>query len=75
MPNEGLYQKYGPITKANGSPTPPEAQYFVLRIDNDSDALHAAMVYALLKDNFTLMADLHLQGVKNQIVRPMIEEE
>ena len=33
----GLYGKYQ-IKKADGSPVDPDANYFILRIDNDPDA-------------------------------------
>ena len=41
----GLYRKYI-ITKADGSPTDPKADYFVLRLDTDPRARHAARTYA-----------------------------
>ncbi len=40
-----LYCKYE-INKTNGEPTDPNAQYFVLRIDTDSAARAALLVYA-----------------------------
>lgn len=42
---EKLYIKYG-ITKTNGNPVDPKAQYFVLRIDTDPAARAALTVYA-----------------------------
>jgi len=41
----GLYQKYI-ITKSDGTPVDPNAQYFVLRLDTDSHARQAALAYA-----------------------------
>lgn len=41
-----LFSKYH-ITKNDGSPVDPNAQYFVLRIDTDSAARAAVMVYAM----------------------------
>jgi len=35
----GLHQKYI-VTKADGTPVDPEAEYFVLRIDSEADADH-----------------------------------
>jgi len=40
-----LYNKYT-ITKTDGSPVDPEAQYFVLRIDTDVAARYAVLHYA-----------------------------
>ena len=42
---KGLYGKYI-ITKADGSPVDPNADYFVLRLDTDPAARHAARTYA-----------------------------
>lgn len=41
-----LYEKYAPLKKADGSPTDPKAQYFVLRIDTDPAAREALATYA-----------------------------
>lgn len=41
----GLYGKYR-IAKADGTPTDPKAQYFVLRIDTDQAARMALQTYA-----------------------------
>lgn len=41
----GLYGKYI-VTKANGDPVDPEAEYLVLRIDKDPGARWAAETYA-----------------------------
>lgn len=43
--NKGLYGKYN-ISKANGEPTDPNAQYFVLRLDTDKHARAAVNAYA-----------------------------
>jgi ferredoxin-thioredoxin reductase catalytic subunit len=55
----GLYLKYI-IEKADGSPVAPEADYFVLRLDNDKAARAAAANYAALiaKDAPELSKDL-----------------
>ena len=45
MSKPGLYGKYI-ITKADGSPVAPEADYFVLRLDTDKCARHALRIYA-----------------------------
>ena len=42
---ERLYGKYN-IKKANGQPTDPKAQYFVLRLDTDPAARAAMLTYA-----------------------------
>jgi len=42
---EGLYNKYI-ITKADGTPVDPNADYFVLRLDTDSNARGALRNYA-----------------------------
>ena len=53
----GLYPKYV-VQKANGEALDPEARYFVLRYDNDDDALFAAMMWAARKGNWQLVEDL-----------------
>lgn len=53
----GIYRKYN-ISKANGKPIDPEAKYFILRIDNDYDALFAAIYWARKKENQELVDDL-----------------
>ena len=55
----GLYEKYV-ITRRDGVPLHPEAEYFVLRIDNDSAARVALRVYAkqIKLDNEELAKDL-----------------
>jgi hypothetical protein len=40
-----LFKKYE-IQKSDGTPVDPEAQYFVLRLDTDPAARHAALMYA-----------------------------
>lgn len=42
---KGLYGKYV-ISKADGSTVDPDADYFVLRLDTDARARHAARTYA-----------------------------
>jgi hypothetical protein len=67
--NRGLYGRYI-VRKADGSPTDPRAEYFVLRLDeHGSDPIHieacraAAMVYADLIEPYLpqLAADLRLR--------------
>ncbi|MFH1834226.1 MAG: hypothetical protein ABH877_04305 [bacterium] len=41
----GLFGKYV-VKKSSGEPTSPEAEYFVLRLDTDRVARHAARFYA-----------------------------
>ena len=54
---EGLYGKYN-IAMVDGSPVDPNSMYFILRIDNDPDALLAAMLWAISKNNWVLLNDL-----------------
>lgn len=58
----GLYSKYI-IEKADGSPVDPDAYYFVLRLDADRAARHAARTYArdIESTNPGLAADLRAQ--------------
>ncbi len=44
-PPPGLYRKYR-ISKADGTPVDPNAEYFVLRLDKDVAARAAALTYA-----------------------------
>lgn len=46
------------VTKSSGEPVDPRARYFVLRYDNDKDALAAAMLWASLKGLWGLFDDL-----------------
>lgn len=57
----GGYEKKYIISKANGNPTDPEADYFVLRLDKDPHALRALLAYAnsVAIDNLELSSDLH----------------
>jgi len=59
---KGLYQKYK-VTKTNGEPIDEDAQYFVLRMDKDPDAICALKVYAWLirLENPILYSDLLLR--------------
>ena len=52
-----LHNKYI-VTKASGEPVDEHAKYFVLRYDNDKDALAAAMLWASLKGLWGLFEDL-----------------
>lgn len=47
------------IEKANGETLDPEADYFVLRIDNDRDALFAIRYWAMIKGNDELFRDMN----------------
>jgi len=55
----GLFNKYK-IEKADGTPTDPQADYFVLRLDKDPTAREAARFYAekIKADNSKLANDL-----------------
>ncbi len=61
----GLYSKYI-VTKRNG-PTDPTADYFVLRLDTDARARHAARMYArnIAEENPELAADLEARCDKH----------
>ena len=63
----GFHQKYI-ISKTNGNPIDPEAQYFLLRFDKDPHALKALYAYAksVKEDNKELHDDL-LQKVDENI--------
>ena len=56
-PQRGFYRKYN-ITKVDGSPVDPDAQYLVLRLDTDRAACLAALTYADETDNPVLAQDL-----------------
>ena len=56
-PKEGLYGKYR-ISKADGSPVDPEADYFVLRLDTDPVARRAAREYSYMTVDRKLALDL-----------------
>lgn len=53
----GLFNKYK-IEKTDGSPTDPDAQCFVLRIDTDDAAQHALYEYADASNDKVLRMDL-----------------
>lgn len=55
----GYHQKYI-ISKTNGNPVDPEAEYFLLRFDKDPHALKALYAYAksVAEDNPQLAKDL-----------------
>lgn len=55
--SKGWYIKYH-ITKADGSPVDPNADYFVLRLDKDPAARKAAITYAEACENLELRRDL-----------------
>jgi len=57
----GIYPKYV-VRKANNEPIEPGAKYFVLRYDNDPDALYAATLWAARKGNWTLVDELRRQA-------------
>ena len=56
----GNYEKKYVVSKANGEPTDPKADYFVLRLDKDPHAVKALEAYAksVQKENPKLAADL-----------------
>ncbi len=56
----GGYEKKYEISKTNGKPTDPKADYFVLRLDKDPHALRALLTYAksVATDNLELASDL-----------------
>ena len=58
----GLKRDKYHITKGDGSPCDPEAEYFVLRVDKDPHAFIAVMTYAnsVHDDNPELSADIML---------------
>lgn len=58
----GFHQKYI-ISKTNGNPIDPEAEYFLLRFDKDPHALKALYAYAksVQSDNPQLYEDLMLR--------------
>lgn len=57
--NQGLYKKYN-VTKADGTPTDPAADYFVLRLDTDPASRRAMLVYLVdvADENPVLAQDL-----------------
>lgn len=58
IPKEsGLFTKYV-VSKANGEPVDPKADYFVLRLDTDESARSAARLYAEdIKDRLPALAE------------------
>ena len=56
---KGLYNKYT-ITKTDGTPVDPNADYFVLRLDTDKFARSAMRFYAMAiqQDNPTLSKEI-----------------
>lgn len=61
----GVYGKYH-ITKADGTPVDPDAQYFVLRLDTDIHARRAIMAYAesVEMENGELSSELRTWAVE-----------
>lgn len=57
---KGGYEKKYIISKSNGKPVDPNADYFVLRLDKDPHAIKALITYAnsVQKDNVELATDL-----------------
>jgi len=64
-PNDQLHDKFI-VTKKDGTPVDPDAVYFVLRVDNDEDALFAAMLWAVRKDKMGLYEDLRKYSEANK---------
>lgn len=57
LDKQGIYNKYT-ITKTDGSPVDPNAQYFVLRLDTDENARLAVINYAMnVKHENPVLAD------------------
>jgi len=54
---KGYYKKYS-ITKADGRPCDPDAEYFVLRLDTDPAARAALRTYAEACGNPVLKEEL-----------------
>lgn len=63
--NDQLHDKFV-VTKKDGTPVDPDAVYFVLRVDNDEDALFAAMLWAVRKDKMGLYEDLRKYSEANK---------
>lgn len=59
----GGYERKYIISKTNGNPVDPEADYFVLRLDQDPHALNALVAYAesVAQDNIELSNDLKVK--------------
>jgi hypothetical protein len=59
MSAKGLYHKYV-VSKRDGSPVDPKADYFVLRLDTDRAARRSAEFYAayVSEDNPQIARDL-----------------
>ena len=59
----GGYEKKYNISKTNGNPTDPKADYFVLRLDKDPHAIRALVTYAksVATDNLQLAYDLRMK--------------
>jgi len=49
---KGGYEKKYIISKSNGNPTDPKADYFVLRLDTDPNARIALVAYANAVRNY-----------------------
>lgn len=56
--SQRLFGKYN-VTKSDGTPTDPKAQYFVLRIDTDPAAMMALGFYAAVQPDHTFRDELH----------------
>ena len=54
---QGLFNKYT-VTKNDGTPTDPNAQYFVLRIDTDPAARVALIQYAYAQEDLVFREQL-----------------
>jgi len=63
--SDQLHDKYV-VTKKDGSPVDDDAVYFVLRVDNDEDALFAAMLWAVRKNKMGLYEDLRKYSEANK---------
>lgn len=74
---QGGYEKKYIITKANGNPVDPKANYFVLRLDKDPHALIALQAYqtSVMKDNMELAGDLQDLLFDNATIQRMRKGE
>ena len=71
---DGLYGKYI-VTKSDGSPVDPKADYFVLRLDTDKTARHAARTYARnIQSTMPGLADGIRERCDRHALRDMAEE-
>ena len=63
------------IEKTDGSPTAPEAQYFVLRLDTDEHARKAVQCYADSVKDENPKLSIQLRQWVNRILEKMLREK